>query len=133
MLCEAHFGDVGQRPGRNRALTQQAAAVRRCVATGLSLGSWARLKTQQYQTRKNDEFQAIGHEIERYENEIRKIEDEELELMVAADKVITSGLAAPFVEFHLALGNKGEALPTAAKGLAARLAALHRESGLDYG
>jgi predicted nucleic acid-binding Zn-ribbon protein len=47
----------------------------------------ARLKTQQYQTRKNDEFQAIGHEIERYENEIRKIEDEELELMVLADKV----------------------------------------------
>ena len=47
----------------------------------------ARLKTQQYQTRKNDEFQAIGHEIERYENEIRKIEDEELELMVEADKV----------------------------------------------
>jgi len=46
-----------------------------------------RLKTQQYQTRKNDEFQAIGHEIERYENEIRKIEDEELELMVEADKV----------------------------------------------
>jgi len=47
----------------------------------------ARLKTQQYQTRKNDEFQAIGHEIERYENEIQKIEDEELELMVLADKV----------------------------------------------
>jgi predicted nucleic acid-binding Zn-ribbon protein len=47
----------------------------------------SRLKTQQYQTRKNDEFQAIGHEIERYENEIRKIEDEELELMVLADKV----------------------------------------------
>jgi len=42
----------------------------------------SRLKTQQYQTRKNDEFQAIGHEIERYENEIRKIEDNELELMV---------------------------------------------------
>src|SRR4030095_16226251 len=37
--------------------------------------------------RKNDEFQAIGHEIERYENEIRKIEDEELELMVEADKL----------------------------------------------
>ena len=49
--------------------------------------SISRLKTQQYQTRKNDEFQAIGHEIERYENEIRKIEDEELELMVQADKV----------------------------------------------
>ncbi len=47
----------------------------------------ARLKTQQYQTRKNDEFQAISHEIERYENEIRKIEDEELELMVQADTI----------------------------------------------
>jgi predicted nucleic acid-binding Zn-ribbon protein len=47
----------------------------------------SRLKTQQYQTRKNDEFQAIGHEIERYEKEILKIEDEELELMVLADKV----------------------------------------------
>lgn len=47
----------------------------------------SRLKTQQYQTRKNDEFQAISHEIERYENEIRKIEDEELELMVLADKI----------------------------------------------
>jgi len=47
----------------------------------------SRLKTQQYQTRKNDEFQAIGHEIERYENEIKKIEDDELELMVLADKV----------------------------------------------
>lgn len=47
----------------------------------------SRLKTQQYQTRKNDEFQALGHEIERYENEIRKIEDDELELMVQADKI----------------------------------------------
>jgi predicted nucleic acid-binding Zn-ribbon protein len=49
--------------------------------------SISRLKAQQYQTRKNDEFQAIGHEIERYENEIRKIEDEELELMIEADKL----------------------------------------------
>jgi len=49
--------------------------------------SIARLRTQQYETRKNDEFQAIGHEIERYENEIKKIEDEELELMIQADKL----------------------------------------------
>jgi len=47
----------------------------------------SRLKTQQYQTRKNEEFRAIGHEIERYENEVRKIEDDELELMVLADNV----------------------------------------------
>jgi uncharacterized protein len=49
--------------------------------------SISRLKTQQYQTRKNDEFQAMGHEIGRYENEIRKLEDEELELMMQADKL----------------------------------------------
>jgi uncharacterized protein len=54
---------------------------------GTRTQSIARLRTQQYETRKNDEFQAIGHEIERYENEIRKIEDEELELMVQADKL----------------------------------------------
>ena len=54
---------------------------------GTRTESISRLKTQQYQTRKNDEFQAIGHEIERYENEIRKIEDGELELMIEADKL----------------------------------------------
>ncbi|MEY2560547.1 MAG: uncharacterized protein QOG51_962, partial [Verrucomicrobiota bacterium] len=40
-----------------------------------------RLKTQQYETRKNDEFRAMGNEIERYEKEIQAIEDQELELM----------------------------------------------------
>jgi predicted nucleic acid-binding Zn-ribbon protein len=54
---------------------------------GTRTESIARLKTQQYQTRKNDEFQAIGHEIQRYETEIRKLEDEELELMIEADKL----------------------------------------------
>lgn len=49
--------------------------------------SIARLRTQQYETRKNDEFQAIGHEIQRYEKEISAIEDQELELMDAADKL----------------------------------------------
>ena len=46
-----------------------------------------RLKTQQYETRKNDEFRAMGNEIERYEKEIQQIEDQELELMDQADKV----------------------------------------------
>lgn len=54
---------------------------------GTRTESIARFKTQQYQTRKNDEFQALGHEIERFENDIRKIEDAELELMVEADKI----------------------------------------------
>ena len=54
---------------------------------GTRTESIARLKTQQYQTRKNDEFQAIGHEIQRYEDEISKLEDQELELMIEADKL----------------------------------------------
>ena len=44
-----------------------------------------RLKTQQYETRKNEEFRAMGNEIERYEKEIRAIEDQELELMEQAE------------------------------------------------
>ncbi len=54
---------------------------------GTRTTSIARLKTQQYETRKNDEFQALGHEIERYEKEISQIEDQELELMEQADKL----------------------------------------------
>jgi uncharacterized protein len=43
--------------------------------------SIAKFRTQQYQTRKNEEFQAIGNEIRRFENEIQTIEDREIELM----------------------------------------------------
>ena len=49
--------------------------------------SITRLKTQQYETRKNEEFRAMGNEIERYEKEIRQIEDQELELMDQAEKL----------------------------------------------
>ena len=54
---------------------------------GTRQNSISRLKTQQYETRKNDEFQAMGHEIERYEKEIVQLEDQELELMEQADKL----------------------------------------------
>jgi len=54
---------------------------------GVRTETIARLRTQQYQTRKNDEFQAMGHEIQRYEDEIRKLEDQELELMEQGDKL----------------------------------------------
>lgn len=49
--------------------------------------SIAKLRTQQYETRKNDEFAAMGHEIERYQKEISAIEDHELELMEQGDKL----------------------------------------------
>lgn len=41
----------------------------------------ARLKEQQFATRKNEEFQAMGYEIQRYEKDITSLEDQELELM----------------------------------------------------
>ncbi len=49
--------------------------------------SIARLRTQQYETRKNDEFSAMGREIERYQQEISGLEDQELELMEQADQL----------------------------------------------
>lgn len=54
---------------------------------GTRTDSINRLKTQQYETRKNEEFRAMGNEIERYEREIRGIEDQELDLMEAAEKL----------------------------------------------
>jgi len=44
-----------------------------------------RFKTQQMQTRKNEEFQALGNEIAHFEKEISKIEDRELEVMEAIE------------------------------------------------
>jgi predicted nucleic acid-binding Zn-ribbon protein len=40
-----------------------------------------RLRTQQYETKKNEEYRAIGHEVERYQAEIARMEDEQLVLM----------------------------------------------------
>jgi predicted nucleic acid-binding Zn-ribbon protein len=44
-----------------------------------------RLKQQQFETRKNDEFTALGNEVIRYEKEIDALETQELELMEQAD------------------------------------------------
>jgi uncharacterized protein len=44
-----------------------------------------RYRAQQMQTRKNEEFQALSHEIARAEQDIIDLEDREIELMEAAD------------------------------------------------
>jgi predicted nucleic acid-binding Zn-ribbon protein len=49
-------------------------------------GAIARYRSQQQQTRKNEEFSALNHEIEHAEKEISTLEDQELELMEAYDK-----------------------------------------------
>lgn len=47
----------------------------------------AKLQVQKFQTRKNEEFRAFNNEIERFEGEVRQIEDKELELMEAAEEL----------------------------------------------
>lgn len=47
----------------------------------------AKYRTQQFQTRKNEEFAALGHEIEAAEKAIVGIEDRELELMEEVERL----------------------------------------------
>jgi predicted nucleic acid-binding Zn-ribbon protein len=56
--------------------------------------SIAKYRTQQFQTRKNEEFQALGQEIERMEREISSIEDHEIELMEEAETTQREARAA---------------------------------------
>lgn len=43
--------------------------------------SIAKLKVQQFETRKNEEYRAMGQEIEKYQRDVTALEDRELELM----------------------------------------------------
>ena len=52
-----------------------------------------RLHLQRFETRKNEEYTAMGHEIENYETQVRGLEDQELDLMEEAEKH-KAGLAA---------------------------------------
>jgi predicted nucleic acid-binding Zn-ribbon protein len=70
---------------RNRQLEVERKKLE--LDAGTRTESINRLKTQQYETRKNEEFRAMGNEIERYQREIREIEDQELELMDQGDKL----------------------------------------------
>jgi predicted nucleic acid-binding Zn-ribbon protein len=49
----------------------------------------ARLKIQQFETRKNEEYQALGHEVTRYEKELDDLETRELEVMEEMDAART--------------------------------------------
>ena len=59
-----------------------------------------RLKNQQFETRKNEEFQALGHEVTRYEKEIDELETKELEAMEEVDKRRTAHSAAQAAKQH---------------------------------
>lgn len=46
-----------------------------------------RLRTQQFETKKNEEYKALGNEVERYLAEIGRLEDEELGLMEKSEQL----------------------------------------------
>lgn len=54
---------------------------------GVRKDTLAKLKVQQYETKKNEEFTALGNEIVRYSNEVDDLETQELELMEKADEL----------------------------------------------
>lgn len=54
---------------------------------GVRKDTLARLKVQQYETKKNEEFTALGNEIVRYSEDIDNFETTELELMEKADSL----------------------------------------------
>jgi predicted nucleic acid-binding Zn-ribbon protein len=70
---------------RNQLRTAEVERKRLEVEAQAKRDSIAKFRTQQFQTRKNEEFQALGNEITRYEKEISAIEDRELELMEAQE------------------------------------------------
>jgi predicted nucleic acid-binding Zn-ribbon protein len=99
-----------------------------------------RLKTQQYETRKNDEFRAMANEIERYEKEVQAIEDQELELMDQAEKIKTevsvedkkgAGVRESIARQMADLEGKGKALEARLNELTAERTALGRKIDED--
>jgi predicted nucleic acid-binding Zn-ribbon protein len=91
--------------------------------TGTRRTTILRLKTQQFETRKNDEFQALGHEITRYEKDIDNLETKELELMERADV-----LRAAFQQAEAALAHTKRLVDEDLAALAERKRRLEAET-----
>ena len=88
--------------------------------------SITRIKEQQFQTHKNEEFQALSHEVTRYENEVRALEDKELEFMEQLEAVKPAHLAAnaKLSETKKLVDDELTALAARAKNVEAQLAEL---------
>ncbi|NBS14694.1 MAG: hypothetical protein EBT57_07815 [Verrucomicrobia bacterium] len=89
----------------------------------------ARYKIQQFETRKNEEFAALGTEIQREEKEVQEIEDRELELMAMGERAKKeAAVEAEAVKVKEAdLTGKEEELKKKKTELEARLADLLKE------
>ena len=83
-----------------------------------------RLHDQQFETRKNDEFQALGHEITRYEGDVRALEDTELEHMETLEtaKTVLKAAQAKLAITQERVNEDLKTLAVRAEGVKARLA-----------
>lgn len=83
-----------------------------------------RLQDQQFETRKNEEFQALGHEVKRYESDVRALEDTELEHMEELEKakVILKEAQAKLAITQGRVDEELKALAIRAEGVKTRLA-----------
>lgn len=88
-----------------------------------------RLKDQQFATRKNEEFAALGHEVKRYESEVSGLEDKELELMeqIEAIKPELAAAQARLAETKTDVAREVAELSERAKAIDARLIELRNE------
>ena len=79
--------------------------------------SIVKLKNQQFETKKNEEFQRMGQEIERYEAEISELEDKEIELMEQAEEQRNALSAAreKFEENEKSVAEEGQKAPAEAE------------------
>ena len=120
----------GERAQRERQLAESAARLEGArkrlkeieverknleVEAGTKRGAIDRYKTQQMQTRKNEEYSALQNEIEAVEKAIVAIEDREIELMEEAE-----GLQPQIREAEVAHADEAEKIRTALEAIDAR-------------
>ena len=78
--------DLANVEAAKKAIQENEIAIKNLeLDIGTRKDTLTKLKVQQYETKKNDEFTALGNEIERYNNDIDELETSELELMEKAD------------------------------------------------
>jgi len=85
--------------------------------------SIAKFRNQQFQTRKNEEFQALTNEIKRYEADIQSIEDQELEVMeqIELAKVSVASAEKEFAQAKTQIAQQIADLDNKTKALEAQL------------
>jgi hypothetical protein len=87
MLVERHISDEKSALEIARIELRELESKKKLLETeiGSAEGTLAKYRTQQLAVRKNDEYQALGHEIETVQAQISEFEGRELEIMFAID------------------------------------------------